>query len=163
MQYSLQSLILHLERMVSKSLGVPSKRIFPIIGSTRFRIGYNTGIGTILFFVFFVFINLWVLLILVDIPSLATILTSSSRHETWVDFDCFQPLPQPILGDYKNWKNGSSANGKAPKIINVGFPKVGSTTLNDFLSKAQPYNLSNPKALVSHFWPCGVDTCGNCI
>ena len=101
---------------------------------------------------------------------------------TWADFDCFQPLPRPILGDYnKNWRNGSSANIKAPKIINVGFPKVGSTTLNDFLLIAQPYNLPNPKALVSHFWPCNGGnvsklgsllyggnssydpTCGNCI
>ena len=81
--------------------------------------------------------------------------------------DCFNPLHLPVLGDYKNWNINNNMN--APKIINVGFPKCGSSTLNDFLSKGIPRGkqLSTIGYNVSHFWPCnkqrGHGECGSCM
>ena len=155
-------------RMVTKNLETPASatRILPIIGLVI--------VGLV-----FVVFNTFLPLLAINTE------TSTSRHEhQWVDFNCFQPLSRPVLGDYKNWKVSSSTSIKAPRIINVGFPKCGSTTLNNFLSTAQPYNLSNKKALISHHDDCIVGgntskvasfinggnssnfrmtTCGNCI
>ena len=81
--------------------------------------------------------------------------------------DCFNPLSFPVLGEYKNWHINSNLN--APKIVNIGFPKCGSSTLNDFLSKGIPRGkqLSTIGYNVSHFWPCnrqrGHGDCGSCM
>mmetsp|Transcript_8990 Transcript_8990/g.15633 ORF Transcript_8990/g.15633 Transcript_8990/m.15633 type:complete len:300 (-) Transcript_8990:146-1045(-) len=85
----------------------------------------------------------------------------TKTSKSWVDFDCFQPLPHPILGEYKNWnKNESTVKSlNAPHIVNVGFPKCGSTSLFEFLLTA---NISYPKKS-SHMWPCGKGPCGQCI
>ena len=42
-------------------------------------------------------------------------------------YDCFQPFPSPVLGEYKNWQinhnNSGNYNNTAPKVLNAGFPK----------------------------------------
>ena len=76
-----------------------------------------------------------------------------SKGSEWVDSNCFKPLTRPIVGEYKKWDNNSN---NPPKIVNVGFPKIGSSTLKEFLSSSS-YN-------VSHFWPCGgKGECGRCM
>ncbi|KAL9187555.1 hypothetical protein ACHAXT_001658 [Thalassiosira profunda] len=61
---------------------------------------------------------------------------------SWVDADCFEPISHPIIGRRTN------PTGTKKTIINVGFPKVGSLTLYEFLK-------SSPVINASHFWPCG--------
>jgi hypothetical protein len=72
--------------------------------------------------------------------------------DTWFNSDCFKPLTRPRLGAYKKWKK--SNNISPPTIVNVGFPKVWSTTLEEFLSTSG-FN-------VSHTWPCGGQGKGDC-
>jgi len=73
-------------------------------------------------------------------------------------YDCFQPFPSPVLGEYKNWlinhnNNSGNYNNTAPKVLNAGFPKCGSTTLNEFLSQkiSQDKQLSTIGYNVSHW------------
>ena len=73
-----------------------------------------------------------------------------SKGLEWINSDCYKPLTRPILGEYKKWDN----NTNPPKIVNVGFPKVGSTTLKEFLNTSS-FN-------VSHMWPCGGQGKGDC-
>jgi hypothetical protein len=60
----------------------------------------------------------------------------------WVDADCFHPLDHPIIG------KDHTRNSTGMRIINVGFPKCGSSTLYKFLD-------SSPMISASHYWPCG--------
>jgi len=70
--------------------------------------------------------------------------------EWWTYSDCFRPLPNPILGEKKN-----DDDSLATKIINVGFPKTGTTTLHQFLESSPILNSSH--------WRCGTLFCANCI
>mmetsp|Transcript_36604 Transcript_36604/g.67292 ORF Transcript_36604/g.67292 Transcript_36604/m.67292 type:complete len:158 (-) Transcript_36604:482-955(-) len=70
----------------------------------------------------------------------------------WVDSSCFEPLTEPVI-----------RNKKLGKIINVGFPKCGSSTLQSFLDSSNSFN-------VSHYHPCKGEHkdhkdefCGLCI
>lgn len=85
--------------------------------------------------------------------------------------DCFEPLHSPILGQYKYWH---ISNSSAPKVVNVGFPKIGSSTLNGFLSKnlmgynVSHWNLPNNNGLIGSCMESAIKnnqpplmTCGN--
>ncbi|KAL9186503.1 hypothetical protein ACHAXT_005741 [Thalassiosira profunda] len=85
----------------------------------------------------------------------------------WVNADCFCPLAHPILGKKAA---GIPERPGIPKLINVGFPKCGSTTLDIFLC-------SSPVVKSSSHWTCslpeskkdkeespwGGEYCGRCI
>ena len=58
--------------------------------------------------------------------------TPHDQQKEVESLSCYEPNPRPIVGEYKNWRNN---NMNAPKVLNMGFPKIGSTTLKGFLSQ----------------------------
>lgn len=76
--------------------------------------------------------------------STTTIGDETNRNHNWVNADCLQPLRNPILGVHDE-----------SRILNVGFPKMGSSSLQNLFLKSGYY---------SRHHHCGkVGYCGDCI
>eukprot|EP00977_Amphora_coffeiformis_P004447 scaffold945_cov170-Amphora_coffeaeformis.AAC.27 len=74
----------------------------------------------------------------------STIEIEENRNHNWVNADCLQPLSNPVLGVHDE-----------SRIFNVGFPKMGSSSLENIFKRSGYY---------SRHHHCGrAGYCGACI